>query len=340
MENNKVKGFASEIFKQNFSKIIKEKYGVDNPSQSKELQDKRAESMKSMFEKKGIQMNRYTYETLVELCKEKNITLLQDYSKIKVNKETKIEAKCLDCTDGIVYKGFSNFCKYPYCIKCNEKRRQKLMKENNIKKYGVEHTAQVKEVKEKIKKTCIKKYGVENPSQNKEIQHKKEETSMKNYGTKSPMQNKELKKKIKEKFIEKYGVENPSQVPEISEKQNKRGYQIKLYTFPSGRKVTYQGYENFVLDKLINENKVDENDIETSRKLVPELWYNFNGIRRRHFVDIYIKSRKLCIEVKSTWTLEKHYEKVFAKQKNAKEKGFKYIILIVNNKGDILETYK
>ncbi len=331
--------FASEEFRENFSKIIKEKYGVDNPSQSKELQDKRAESMKKMFEAKGVQMKRYTNETLIELCKEKNITLLQDYSKIKVNKDTKIEAKCLDCVNGFVSKRFENFTKHPYCLKCNEKRRQKLMKENNIKKYGVEFITQIKEVKEKTKKTCIEKYGVENPSQNKDIQKKKEETSMKNYGTKSPMQNKEFKAKIVQRFLEKYGVENPSQVPEIAEKQNKSGYEIKKYTFPSGRQVTYQGYENYMLDKLLFINKIDENDIETARTIVPTIWYKYKGKRCRHYVDIYIKSKNICIEVKSTWTLRLHYKRVFEKQKEAKKQGYKYIIVLIADNGDFIEQY-
>lgn len=297
MEDKKVMGFASEEFRQNFNNIIKEKYGVDNPSQSKELQEKRAESMRKMFEAKGVIMKRYNYEYLIEFSKDKNIKLLNDYSNSVINKEVKIEAKCLDCTDGIICKRFVAFTRQPYCPSCTEKRRQQLMKENNIKKYGVENTLQVKEFKEKTKETNLKKYGVENPSQNKDVQKKKEETSMKNYGTKSPMQNKEFKAKLVQKFVDKYGVENPSQVPEISEKQNKRGYEVKQYTFPSGRKVNYQGYEHFVLDKLIKENKINEDDIETSRTNVPELWYKLKGIKRRHFVDIYIKSKNICIEV-------------------------------------------
>jgi hypothetical protein len=292
-----------------------------------------------MFESKGITMKRYNYEYLMEFCKEKNITLLKDYLQEKINKNYKIEAKCNNCDDGIVSKCFENFINFPYCIKCNEIKRQEVMKANNLIKYGVEHVSLVKEVREKTKQTNLIKYGVENPSQNKDVQLKKEKTSMKNYGTKSPMQNKEFRENLKEIFKSKYGVENPSQVPEVAEKQNKRGFQIKEYTFPKGKKVTYQGYEHFVLDLLINENKLDEDDIETAKANVPELWYNFEGIKRRHFVDIYIKSKKTCIEVKSEWTLEKHFNKVFAKQKCAKKDGYKYIIIVVSPKGKIIKQF-
>lgn len=325
---------------EKFKNIILEKYGVENPSQSKELQVKRTESMRTMFEKKGIVMKRYDYDYLLDFSKKNDIILLNDYSNAQLNKDSKIKSKCLDCEDGTCEKSFYYFINKPYCLGCTAKRRLKILEENNIKKYGVRHISMIKEVKEKIKKTNIEKYGVENPSQNKEIHLKKENTCIKNYGVKYALQNKELNNNFKKNFLLKYGVENPSQLPEIAEKQNKRGFQIKEYILPSGKKLTYQGYEHFVLDKLINENKIDENDIETSKTIVPELWYNYEGEKRRHFVDIYIKSRKICIEVKSKWTLEKHFNKVFAKQTSAKKQGYKYYILVVSPKGEILQQFK
>ncbi len=38
---------------------------------------------------------RYNYEFLQKYCEENNITLLKDYSNEKVNRDTKIEAKCI-----------------------------------------------------------------------------------------------------------------------------------------------------------------------------------------------------------------------------------------------------
>jgi hypothetical protein len=332
--------FSSEDGRKQFKKIILEKYGVENPSQSKEIQEKRAESMRIMFEKKGVVMKRYKYDNLLDFCKKNNIVLLNDFSVIKLNKNTRIKSKCLNCTDGICEKSFCYFIVLPLCPNCTAEKRLKTLEENNMKKYGVKHVSMIKEVREKTKQTNLQKYGVENPSQNKDVHMKKENTMMKNYGTKYLFQNKEQYNIFRNNFLLKHGVENPSQVPEIAEKQNKRGFQIKEYILPSGKKLTYQGYEHFVLDKLINENKIDEKDIETSKKTVPELWYDYEGKRKRHFVDIYIKSRKICIEVKSIWTLKKHYDKVFAKQKFAKKQGYRYYILVVSSKGEILEQYK
>lgn len=52
---------------------------------------------------------------------------------------------------------------------------------------------------------------------------------------------------------------------------------------PSGKIIDYQGYENFALDELLNVENINEDDIITNRKDVPEIWYtdkitNIEGI--------------------------------------------------------------
>jgi len=65
-----------------------------------------------------------------------------------------------------------------------------------------------------------------------------------------------------------------------------------------------QGFEGNAIDILLNTYK--EDDIETSRKeitkLVGSFMYNLEGIDRRYFPDIYIKSINTIIEVKSEYT--------------------------------------
>ena len=140
INDNKIvvkKNFASEEMRNNLKKTLLEKYGVENASQSKELQEKRAESMKIMFEKKGVVMKRYNFEFLEDYCKKNNIILLNDYSTTKLNKDCKIKSKCLKCEDGICEKSFHNFIINPYCPKCTSKKRLETLEENNSKKYGV-----------------------------------------------------------------------------------------------------------------------------------------------------------------------------------------------------------
>jgi len=108
---------------------------------------------------------------------------------------------------------------------------------------------------------------------------------------------------------------------------------------PSGKIIDYQGYENFAFDELINIEKIDENDLITNRKDVPEIWYlDKVGKKRRHYVDIYIKSQNRCIEVKSDWT-NQDKNNVLEKQKGAIELGYKYEIWIYDKHGNKIFVY-
>jgi hypothetical protein len=217
---------------------------------------------------------------------------------------------------------------------------KKTMKEAFINKYGVDHQMKISEVKQKIKETNLIKYGVEHNSQNEIIKFKKKLTTLKNFGVEYSMQSEIVKNKSRDTCVKKYGVEYPIQNSEIAEKQVKSCYKIKNYKFPSGNKILCQGYEPFALDNLIKDNNINENDIITTRKLVPEIWYNDeNNKKRRHYVDIFIPSQNKCIEVKSTWTAGKKKDCVFLKQNAAKELGYNYEIWVYDSKGNIVNKY-
>jgi hypothetical protein len=217
---------------------------------------------------------------------------------------------------------------------------KKTMKQAFINKYGVEHQMQISEVKQKIKETTLIKYGVEHNSQNEIIKIKKKLTTLQNFGVEYSMQSEIVKNRSRDTCVKKYGVEYPIQNSEIAEKQVKSCYKIKNYTFPSGNKILCQGYEPFALDNLIKDNNINENDIITTRKLVPEIWYNDeNNKKHRHYVDIFIPSQNKCIEVKSTWTAGKKKDCVFLKQNAAKELGYNYEIWVYDGKGNIVNKY-
>lgn len=115
---------------------------------------------------------------------------------------------------------------------------------------------------------------------------------------------------------------------------------MKKYTLPSGKTIDYQGYENYALDIIIKDKKINENDIITKRAEVPKIYYSHEDKDRIHFVDIYIKSKNRCIEVKSTWTFEKNKDKVFEKQKAGKNTGFEYEIWIFDKQGELVDLYE
>lgn len=59
---------------------------------------------------------------------------------------------------------------------------KKAVQDACMKKYGVDHPMQVKEIKQNAINTYKLKTGYDNPSQNPEVKKKKEETSLKNFG--------------------------------------------------------------------------------------------------------------------------------------------------------------
>ena len=182
-----------------------------------------------------------------------------------------------------------------------------------MEKYGVENSFQSQEIKDKIKATNLEKYGVEHPSQLLEF-----------------------KEKAKASCLEKYGVEHAMQNPEISERTSKASYSRKDYTLPSGKIIQVQGYEPYAHDELLK--IFNEEEIKSGSTNVPEIWYDdHEGLKHRHFVDIFIPSQNKCIEVKSTWTAEKKKDNIFKKQQAGKHLGYNYEIWIYNSKGEKVE---
>jgi hypothetical protein len=285
---------------------------------------------------------RYNNEFLQQFCKENGIELTKDYSLEKVNRETVIEAKCLTegCHD-ICSKGFRyitrNSC-YCYCEKHTAEIKQTNTKQTCLNKYGVEHNSQNELIKKKKVETCLKNYGVEHPVQNEGVKHKIKKSCLEKYGVEYSLQSKEMREKSKQTCLEKYGVEYSSQDPTISEKQSKNAYKSYDYIFPSGRVERIQGYENYMLNDLLQKENVLEDDIVVNRGKVPSIWYeDSNGKKRRYFVDCFIKSQNRCIETKSSWTAAKKKDCIYLKQNALKDAGYLCEIWIYNGKGELVE---
>jgi len=212
------------------------------------------------------------------------------------------------------------------------------VKNTMIERYGVENPNQSNTIRNKTKLTNLKKYGVEYPSQNQTFKDKFKETCLEKYGVEHHSQNNEIKLKKENTLLERYGVTNPTLNPEIAEKVSNNSYQTKFYTLPSGKIIKCQGYEPFALDELLK--IVNEEHILNSKIDVPNIWYNdLNGKKRKHYVDIFIPSQNLCIEIKSEWTVKIPTSNVFLKQQAAKELGYKYEIWVYNKKGIKINCY-
>ena len=125
---------------------------------------------------------------------------------------------------------------------------------------------------------------------------------------------------------------------ELFRKQQKTSYSKKEYKFPSGKIVTVQGYENLALDILIKQYK--EEDIFTSEELpnyVSDIDYiNENDKEAIYYPDIFIESKNLIIEVKSTYTYNIDKDKNLCKKEICELQGFNFEFWIFNNKKELL----
>lgn len=306
------------------TKSFLNKYGVENPFQSEYIKEK---IKKTNLETYGVEY--HTQSSIVR-------------SKIK---KTNLEKYGVEYTiqSSIVIDKIkkTNLEKYGVENPFQSKHIKEKIKKTNLEKYGVENPFQSEDIKVKCKLTCMKIFGVEHSMQSQIVKEKTKNTCLLRYGVNHHMLTDKTKNKVKTTCFEKYGVENPSQNSEIADKKSKNSYRRKIYLLPSGKELICQGYEPFALDKLINEENIDENDIVMGCKNVPTIWYNDDsGKKHRHYVDIFIKSQNRCIEVKSTWTAEKKKDNIFLKQNSGKEIGYNYEIWIFNKKKEIVECYK
>ena len=309
-------------------------------------------------------LTKFTNVLLHKYCSDHNIVLFDYFENIHITEKTIIKGKCLtnECSNTFS-KTFRELLKHSgYCGDCCKENGKIKIINTNLEKYGVECCLLSEKIKAKGKTTMMKKYGVEFASQSETFKQNMKNNNLQKYGVEHVLQIPELRKQIIKTNLQKYGAENyfgtkecqkiiiqtnfkkygvehHSQNSEIAEKMLKCSYNKKQYTMPSGKIIDYQGYENFAFDELINIEEIEEDDLFTNRKEVPEIWYlDKLGKKRRHYVDMFIKSQNRCIEVKSNWT-NQDKNNVSEKQKAAIEIGYKYDIWVYDNKGNKLSVH-
>lgn len=287
------------------------------------------------------QLITYNYDRLIEYCNENLIELIYDYSNEIMGKNYHIEGKCkTENCNNIFNKDFRSLLKIGgYCYDCSKEKGKVKIKKTNFERYGSEYGMLASENRKELQEATIKKFGKKFYSQTDEYKQKNRETCLKKYGVEHQLQIPEIRERIIKTNIEKYGVPNPQQNNEISELSFRNSFKLKEYTLSSGKIIKYQGYEHFAYNELLNIQNLDENELITSRKEVPEVWYeDENGKRHRYYVDIFIPSQNKCIEVKSTWTMRKS-RFVFEKQQAVKELGYECEIWVYDKDGTLIEKH-
>jgi hypothetical protein len=91
--------------------------------------------------------------------------------------------------------------------------------------------------------------------------------------------------------------------------------------------VSLQGYENIVLQSLIEDFKMQKEDILVGKSNIPIIKY---GKNKMYFPDFYLPQKNLLIEVKSKYTLHQHLNVVIEKCKACVEQGYSILLLVVN----------
>lgn len=233
MWHDGIRTCSDECRKEKTRRFNQEKYGVDHPMQSKEVQQHHKDSMK---EKYGVEFALQSEEFLnkaSDTTKERyGVEWAQQNPEIKEKSYRTMEER---------YGGRTTY---------QSPILRKKITETNLKKYGVENPIQSQLIKDKIAAINIERYGFPNPNQAKEIytkgmqtrirhfgemwpqeiRDKCKQTWMEHYGVDNPFKSNQIKEKIAETNIKKYGVPNPNQCPEIRDKI--RATSIERYGVP------------------------------------------------------------------------------------------------------------
>ena len=206
----------------------------------------------------------------------------------------------------------------------NEKRKATC-----LEKYGDEYVINSQYTRNKIKE----KLGVERPQYLDNYGEICRNSYIKNHGHEFK-HTEETIERIKATKIEKYG----SVMAATS--------RYREYTFPSGKVVKIQGYEDVALTKLLE--TYDENDLIVGRKNIEKICGSFlylnpdNQREHIYYPDIFVKPEDKFIEVKSPFTYKAHERINALKRQCVIDRGFcfEFWIIQVNRYKDGRRTLK
>ena len=162
----------------------------------------------------------------------------------------------------------------------------------------------------------------------------------KTYGVESVLEVPEFKEKRRLTMVERYGTEHALQNRTLFDKMVYSSYSCKSYRL--GKKtVKVQGYEPQALDYIVNVKNIKPTKIECGvhNSKVPQIPYRFNGIDRVYHPDIFIPSRNLIVEVKSTYSDKRNKEATKRKGKACLAAGYRFKVLVMAKNGDLVYEY-
>lgn len=166
---------------------------------------------------------------------------------------------------------------------------------------------------------------------------RRKKTTLEKYGVDNVSKCENVKEKIINTMQERYGVPYPMQNPEIFKKQLSTSFNTKDFIFPNGRIEKIRGYEDTCITELLKVYKEDEIIVDPYK--IPIISYiNESDKKCLYFPDIMLPDK--LIEVKSTYTYQKHKENNERKFKACAESGYDIEVWIYNRKREIVEKKK
>ena len=256
----------NELRKENSLK----KYGVENPMQSKEVQDKM----------KATNLERYGTENV----------FASDYGKQKI-KETNLRKYGVENT-----------------LQEGSPIREDI-KKKNLEKFGVEYPLQSKEIQNKIEETNLEKLGVRRPFESQEVQERIIQSNLENYGVKSTLELEEVKEKSKETMLRRNReMQEQGYIPvtDILIEYGSGWYQQKIVPIEhyNSRACVHKDYIPTI--KEYSESNPFKSNFEKEigdfvESLGVDIQRNSRSLISPLEIDIYVPEKDLAIECNGTY---------------------------------------
>ena len=187
---------------------------------------------------------------------------------------------------------------------------QKITKNTNKEKYGVNCVFKADDIKTKIKNTTKEKYGVEYYTQSNDFKNKSKQTCLEKYGVDN--YSKTSKSKLYHHNLMQYKITN--NIPIYDKSKHSRKYTYNNICFDSSWELALYIY-------------LTDNNIDFKYQPNIKLKYEHNGINHFYLPDFLIKGR--LVEIKSDYLLRQMIDKNFPYYSEKENK--KYQTILDNN---------
>ena len=229
-------GETSFFKTEQYRDIIKEKYGVEHPSQSKEIREK---TEKTNRERYGVSTPLVLSEVQKKAIESSKVSNLEKYGTPYYLQSEKGRNKAR-ATNTERY-GVPNPLQNEDILRKNKESLKKTTQD----KYGVDYYFQTEEFKETSRNTCMEKYGVPYSSQNPLIKEKSTITCLKRYGVPYPSQNPNIKYRI----LSHQGMTKPEK--KMNEFLKNRGFDYTYQYECNGKCFDFAIFKNNELSILV-----------------------------------------------------------------------------------------